>query len=77
MAQIKGRCQPARHVIERLGGVTATARIVKVSQSAVSRWLVPPAEWGSGGRIPQRHWPAIMEFVDKHNIDLNLSDLLP
>ena len=76
MAMIKGRCEPARNIIDRLGGVTATAKIINKTPSAVSRWLVPRQEGGTNGRVPQGHWETILDFAVAHKIALTLNDLL-
>ena len=76
MANIKGRCEPARNIVGRLGGVTATAKIINKTPSAVSRWLVTRSEGGTDGRIPQSHWETILDFSVKHKIALTLDDLL-
>jgi hypothetical protein len=76
MAMIKGRCEPARNIIDRLGGVTATAKIINKTPSAVSRWLVPRSEGGTNGRVPQNHWETILDFAVAHKIALTLNDLL-
>jgi hypothetical protein len=76
MAMIKGRCEPARNIVGRLGGVTATAKIINATPSAVSRWLVTRPEGGTDGRVPQRHWETILDFAFKHKIALTLDDLL-
>jgi len=76
MARIKGLCEPARNIIDRLGGVTATAKIISTTPSAVSRWLVTRPEGGTNGRVPQRHWETILDFAVAHKIALTLNDLL-
>lgn len=66
---------PAREVVAKLGGVRATARILKLNPSAVSRWMMSPEKRGTGGSVPQRHWPAILEHAKKEKIKLALRDL--
>jgi len=75
VAHIKGTCLPARFVVDRLGGVSATSKVIGISQSAISRWLVSCEQKGSGGQIPQRYWAEILAFAYHHKIDLTLSDL--
>lgn len=62
MAKIKYRCQPAYHVVTTIGDVTYTASKLGLTQSAVSRWITPVEQGGTGGVIPQRHWDAILEM---------------
>jgi hypothetical protein len=72
MAHIKGRCEPAYSIVCRLGGVTPTAKILKVAPSSVSRWLVPE---GTAGKIPQTHWKALIANAKKRKIKISLKDL--
>ena len=72
MSHIKGRCEPAYSVIRRLGGVTATAKILAIAPSSVSRWLI---EDGTAGKIPQNHWKALIANAKKRKIPLGLKDL--
>jgi len=67
---------PAREVVAKLGGVRATARILQLNPSAVSRWMMSAKKRGTGGHVPQRHWPAILEHAKKERIKLALRDLV-
>jgi len=67
---------PAREVVAKIGGVRATARALQLNPSAVSRWMMPNAKGGTGGLIPQRHWPAILEHAKKEKIKIKLDDLV-
>ena len=71
----KNKCNPAYRVIVKLGGVRPTARIVDVSPSAVSRWMMAAAQGGTGGRIPQRHWQTIINHANKIRMKLKITDL--
>ncbi len=66
---------PAREVVAKLGGVRATARILSLSPSAVSRWMMSTDRRGTGGSVPQRHWPAIITHAKKERIKIGLRDL--
>ena len=67
---------PAKEVVAKLGGVRATARVLQLNPSAVSRWMMPAVKRGTGGLVPQRHWPAILEHAKKERIKLRLDDLV-
>jgi|LauGreDrversion4_2_1035121.scaffolds.fasta_scaffold00574_25 hypothetical protein len=67
---------PAKEIVAKLGGVRATARVLQLNPSAVSRWMMPPKKRGTGGLIPQRHWPAILEHARKERLKLRLADLV-
>jgi predicted transcriptional regulator len=66
---------PAREIVEKLGGVRATARILSMSPSAVSRWMMPREKRGTNGHIPRRHWPAILKHSRAERLAIRLSDL--
>jgi hypothetical protein len=66
---------PAREIVEKLGGVRATARILSMSPSAVSRWMMTRAKRGTNGHIPRRHWPAILKHSRTERLAIRLSDL--
>lgn len=69
MATIKGRCEPAFTICTMLGGVTKTAKLVGLTQSGVSRWLI---ENGTAGRVPQKYWPKILKYAEKHKIKITI-----
>jgi|LakMenEpi03Aug12_release.lakeMendotaPanAssembly.Ray.scaffolds.fasta_scaffold961367_2 DNA-binding transcriptional regulator YdaS (Cro superfamily) len=66
---------PAREIVEKLGGVRATARILSMSPSAVSRWMMSRDKRGTNGHIPRRHWPAILKHSRAERLAIRLSDL--
>jgi hypothetical protein len=72
MGHIKGRCEPAYSVIRRFGGVTPTARILSLSPSTVSRWLI---EDGTAGKIPQNYWKFLIAYAKKRKIEISLAEL--
>jgi hypothetical protein len=67
--------EPARSVVTKLGGVRATARILSIAPSAVSRWMAERDNKGTGGVVPQKHWKALLFFAKKEKIKLSESDL--
>lgn len=73
---MRQQLSPAREVVAKLGGVRATARVLQLNPSAVSRWMMPEVKRGTGGHIPQRHWAAILDHAKKEKIKLNLRDLV-
>lgn len=75
MARIKGKCEPARSVIVRLGGVTKTSEICGCAPSSVSRWMIPNDEGGSAGSIPQKYWHEIVQYCNKSKIKMDIYDL--
>jgi hypothetical protein len=55
-----------------LGGVTKTAKLVGLTQSGVSLWLVYR---GTSGRIPQKYWPKMLRYAAKHKIKITIKML--
>jgi hypothetical protein len=74
MGHIKGRQEPAYSVVKRLGGVAATARIIQVNASTVSRWILS-GPGTTGGNIPQKYWPELLLWASHRGIDISLHDL--
>jgi hypothetical protein len=66
---------PAFRVVTQLGGVCATARIVGCTPGAVSRWTIAKVNCGTGGRIPQRHWPLILRHARAQRIKIGVKEL--
>lgn len=73
--KIKHEQQPARYVVERLGGVRQVARILDINPSTISRWMMPSDAKGTGGRIPQKYWRSLLKHGRVNNIDIQTSDL--
>lgn len=68
---------PARTIIERLGGVDVVAGVTKKHRTRVFRWMYPPERGGTGGLIPQREIPGLLDFARKKSIRLRAADFLP
>lgn len=68
-------CEPAYSVLEKLGGKSAVAAELELAPSTLSRWCQPSPQ-GTGGTIPQRHWPALLAMARRSRIPLTISDLV-
>lgn len=65
------RAEPAATVIEILGGIDDTAKVVGRHRSVVNKWLRPKQAGGTDGSIPPKHWPALISANPaKINLDL-------
>lgn len=73
--EFKNRLDPAKSVVTRMGGVRATARILDLAPSAVSRWMLPRAKGGTSGAIPLKHWQRLLNHAKRENIPLTVHDL--
>lgn len=67
---------PASYAIKILGGVNATARIVRRSPSSVSRWLKPRRKNTKGGVIPTKAMRIIFDYARMKKLDISLLDLV-
>jgi hypothetical protein len=74
MAKPKHLSQPARRIIDALGGCRSVARALKIAPSTVTRWS---SEKDCKGRIPARHWSALIELAEQSGFELTLNDLFP
>lgn len=67
--------QPARSVVDLLGGCRAVARGLGISPSTVSRWIAPKSRQNLGGRIPQAHWAGLLALAKRDGKQLTLEHL--
>jgi hypothetical protein len=66
---------PAYEVIQRLGGKTEVAERLNLDKSTLSRWCQPRPE-GTGGQIPQRHWPELMKIAREKKVRIKIEELV-
>lgn len=69
--------EPAAGIIAKLGGDTAVASIVGVHRTRVANWKRAKDAGGSGGVIPFRHVPALLDAAKSKGIALTADDFLP
>lgn len=65
---------PAYDVIQRLGGKTEVAERLSLDKSTLSRWCQPRPD-GTGGQIPQRHWPELMKLAREKKVRIKIEEL--
>jgi hypothetical protein len=66
--------EPAYTVIEKLGGKSAVAQALDLDKSTLSRWCQPSPQ-GTGGMIPQRYWPQLMQMAREQRVRIGLKEL--
>lgn len=66
---------PAYDVIQRLGGKTEVAERLNLDKSTLSRWCQPRPD-GTGGQIPQRHWPELMKLAREKKVRIKIEELI-
>ncbi|RWX78296.1 hypothetical protein EPK99_06610 [Neorhizobium lilium] len=69
--------EPARSIIDRLGGPNKVAEIAGVHRTRVSNWARNKESGGTGGVIPFKHVPALLAAAKGIGIDLSADDFLP
>jgi hypothetical protein len=67
---------PADSVIEKLGGVSAVAKATGVHRTRVSNWKRPREAGGTGGRIPQKHFPKLLALAGEIGVELDLAAIV-
>jgi hypothetical protein len=68
---------PAKTVIERLGGVDNVAEITGKHRTRVFRWMYPEERGGTGGLVPQREIPGLLQYARDNKIKLAPADFIP
>lgn len=66
---------PAYDVIERLGGKGDVAHRLKLDKSTLSRWCQPRPD-GTGGQIPQKHWPELVQMARERGVTITIEELI-
>ena len=66
---------PAKSIVGRIGAKHA-ADAADLHISRVYSWMYPKERGGTGGIIPQRHWPKLLAFAQANGIDLSPSDFI-
>ena len=67
-------CEPARTVVERLGGIAAAAQIAGVDRTTVSKWLTSRDRRGTGGIIPAKHIATLYRHAQQEGLPLSAED---
>ena len=69
--------EPASSIVRALGGPTNVAKIAGVHRTRVSNWCRPREKGGTGGTIPFKHVPALIEAARSQGDALSADDFLP
>ena len=69
--------EPARGIIDRLGGANAIATITGVHRTRVYGWMRARELGGTGGVIPVKHAPALLAAAEAQGVHLKAEDFLP
>mgnify|MGYP003646596188 CR=1 FL=1 len=66
--------EPAYSVIEKLGGKSAVSEALGLDKSTLSRWC-QPRPGGTGGLIPQRYWPQLVQMARDQRVRIGVKEL--
>ena len=69
--------EPARTIIRLLGGEKVVSEITGTAYTAPYRWQHDRTRGGTGGLIPQRHHPKLLDHARAQGIELGAQDFLP
>lgn len=69
--------EPAQSIIRKLGGPNAVAEITGVHRTRVSNWARPKESGGTGGTIPFKHVPTLLDAAKDKGIELSADEFLP
>lgn len=69
--------EPARTIVELLGGEAKVAEIAGVRITAPYRWQASRAKGGTGGVIPHWHVGKLLEHAEANGIDLTPASFAP
>lgn len=68
--------EPASSIIRKLGGEAVVAAITGTAYTAPYRWQYAIEKKGTGGRIPQKHHPALLDYARKEGIKLSAEEFI-
>lgn len=67
--------KPAYDVACAFGGIRRLSDVAEVDASTVSRWCAAVEKGGTGGSIPQRYWPKILQAAKNYNVKIDVHSL--
>ena len=68
--------EPARTLIQKLGGEAKVSKITGTAYTAPYRWQHDRAKGGTGGRIPQRYHRVLLDYASNNGIKLEAAEFL-
>jgi len=66
--------EPARTIIERVGGIEAAAKATGKNYTRVYRWMRPREVGGTDGLIPARYHRDLLDYARKNGRPLTPED---
>lgn len=68
--------EPAKTIIQKLGGEAVVSRITETAYTAPYRWQHPREKGGTGGVIPQRYHRTLLDYAQANDIPLSAEEFL-
>jgi hypothetical protein len=65
---------PAASIIEKLGGESVVAEATQTAYTAPYRWQADKEKGGTGGRIPGKHIPALLDLAKLRQVELSADE---
>jgi hypothetical protein len=59
--------QPAKRIVDMLGGPNAVAKWLALTPGAVSKWYVRVEDGGCAGLVPSKHIPSLCRLAKVHD----------
>ncbi|GAA2817016.1 hypothetical protein GCM10010836_05340 [Aminobacter aminovorans] len=69
--------EPAKSIVDRLGGPNAVSAIVGVHRTRVYGWMRSREDGGTGGVIPLKHAHALLAAAADKGIPLTAAEFFP
>lgn len=73
---MRKRLEPAKSVVDALGGPTKVASVLGLCRSAVHQWMQPKDASEDDGFIPAKHQRALLEYAEREGIPLTAEMLI-
>ena len=68
--------EPAKSTVALFGGPAVVSEITGTAYTAPYRWMAPRENGGTGGVIPQKHFPALLAAARERGLVLTTDDLV-
>lgn len=67
---------PAKTVIDKVGGVDRAAQITGKHISRIYRWMYPAIRGGTGGFVPHADAVKLLDHAKQHDLPLSAEDFI-
>lgn len=71
------RLEPAASILQKLGGPTAVADYLGIHRTWPWKWQQPREKHGTGGLVPQKYHPQLLDLARLKCVPMTAADFLP